>query len=86
MRAHRARHAGAVSDALLPVRRPRAHTVYQCPECETRFVGEQRCPECNLFCRRLGPGGTCPCCDEPVAIAELIDPEPVETFQGRPPV
>ncbi len=47
-------------------------TVYECPSCGARYLGEQRCPDCGLFCRRVGPGGRCPHCDEPVAIADLI--------------
>ena len=46
-------------------------TIYQCPECDTRYLGEQRCPDCNTWCRRLGPGGTCPHCDELVAHTDL---------------
>ena len=49
-----------------------AHTVYACPTCETRFLGQQRCPDCHLFCRRLSLGGTCPHCDDPVTLAELL--------------
>jgi len=30
-------------------------TVYQCPMCEVRFIGEQYCEECHSFARRLGP-------------------------------
>ena len=41
----------------VPVRSPRAALVYECPECSSRYLGEQRCPECHLFCRRVGPGG-----------------------------
>jgi hypothetical protein len=53
----------------------RADVVYACPTCEARYLGEQRCPDCNTWCRRLGPGGLCPCCDEPVAITDLLAPE-----------
>jgi hypothetical protein len=56
----------------LPARAPRLATVYACPACDTRYLGEQRCPECRLFCRRVGPGGCCPHCDEPVALADLL--------------
>ena len=45
--------------------------VYECPDCEQRYLDERRCPDCNLFCRRLDHGGTCPHCDEPVALKEL---------------
>lgn len=44
--------------------------VYECPSCEER-VTERRCPECNMFCRRLGPGGGCPGCGEMVLVTEL---------------
>lgn len=52
-----------------------AHTVYECPSCETRFLGEPRCPDCHLFSRRLGLGGLCSHCDEPVLVADLLPPE-----------
>ncbi len=79
-RAYRLRQVGdtpADLDALTATLRRRralaAHTVYECPGCGTRAVGEQRCAECNRFCRALGPGGTCPGCDEPILIVELLD-------------
>jgi hypothetical protein len=50
-----------------------AHTIYECPACSGRFLGEQRCAECNRFCRALGPGGACPGCDEPILLADLLD-------------
>jgi ssDNA-binding Zn-finger/Zn-ribbon topoisomerase 1 len=56
----------------LPTRAPRPATVYECPGCGARFLGEQRCPDCNVFCRRVGPGGPCPHCDEPVALSDLV--------------
>lgn len=45
--------------------------IYQCPECDERYLDERRCPDCNLFCRRIGTGRPCPHCDEPVAHQEL---------------
>jgi hypothetical protein len=57
---------------VLPVLLPKAAVVYECPECETRYVGVQRCEGCHVFCRRLGPGGPCPHCDEAVAVTDLI--------------
>ena len=50
-----------------------AHTIYECPACGARFLGEQRGAECNRFCRALGPGGACPGCDEPILLADLLD-------------
>ncbi len=72
--AFRQRHrTSATIIAVLARTQPtsRATTVYECPAGGTRFLGEQRCVECNVFCRRIGPGGACPHCEEPVAIADL---------------
>ena len=44
--------------------------VYECPSCEER-VAVRRCPDCHVFCRRVGPGGRCPGCGEMVLVAEL---------------
>jgi hypothetical protein len=52
-----------------------AHTVYECPTCEVRLLGERRGPDCHIFCRRLGLGGPCPHCDEPVLLADILPPE-----------
>ena len=41
------------------------------PRLRARLLGEQRCPDCATFARRVGPGGPCPHCAEPVAIADL---------------
>jgi hypothetical protein len=49
-----------------------AHTIYECPSCETRYLAERRCPDCHLFCRRLGLGGPCPHCDDLVLVAEIL--------------
>jgi len=71
--AWRRRHAAAGPPVpALPPRPPRAAVVYECPRCEARSLGEQRCPDCRVFCRRVGPGGRCPHCDEPVAVADLL--------------
>ena len=49
-----------------------AHPIYECPSCETRYLAERRCPDCHLFCRRLGLGGPCPHCDDLVLVAEIL--------------
>ena len=49
-----------------------AHTIYECPDCGERFVAEQRCPDCHCCCRKLGLGGCCPDCQQPVLLAELL--------------
>jgi hypothetical protein len=51
-----------------------AQTIYECPVCATRYLGVQRCPDCQRFCRMLGLGGACPHCEEPVLYAELLAP------------
>jgi hypothetical protein len=68
----RHRHPGSKEPALLPKDVPPSAIVYECPSCGSRYLGEQRCPDCQLFCRRVGPGGRCPHCDEPVAIEDLV--------------
>jgi hypothetical protein len=73
--AFRRRHSAA-GDLLVvpPPHRPRRdRTIYQCPSCDARYLALQRCPECGVFCRRVGDGGLCPECGEPVAVADLLD-------------
>jgi hypothetical protein len=65
---------------VVPPARPwRPITVYACPSCEARYLGEQRCSDCGVFCHRVGLGGTCPHCDEPVAVVDLIAEEVTPT-------
>jgi len=72
--AYRRRHAAAdVRLVVPPYRSRRDGTIYECPACETRYLGVQRCGECGVFCRRVGAGGPCPECGEPVAVADLLD-------------
>lgn len=71
--AWRRRHAAAPPAVVLPPSRSRRPiTVYECPTCGARALGEQRCAECATFMRRIGIGGLCPSCDEPVAVGDLI--------------
>jgi hypothetical protein len=55
-----------------PQRLPQHLVVYQCPRCEERFLGTQRCQECNVWCRSLGAGGPCLHCYQPVAVSDLL--------------
>jgi predicted nucleic acid-binding Zn ribbon protein len=57
---------------LAPGRSRRERTVYQCPECDQRYLGTQRCEDCNVWCRRIDIGGLCPACEEPVAMIDLL--------------
>ena len=75
--AYRRRHQPAPELAELPSASARKDaTVYECDDCGERFVGTQRCDACNRFARRVGTGGHCPSCDEPVAIIELVEVSP----------
>ena len=56
-----------------PATRDALAIIYQCPECEERYLGERRCPDCQLFTRRAGHGGYCPHCDELVTITDLAE-------------
>jgi len=47
--------------------------LYQCPDCETRYLAEQWCPDCSRPCQRLGAGGICPCCEEMITVEELTE-------------
>ena len=68
--------------APAPVMTPRSErrqplTVYVCDGCGARAVGEQRCEECQIPMRRIGLGGRCPCCHEPLAVDELLGQEAI---------
>lgn len=54
-------------------RRLTAHTIYECPNCQERFVGERRCQSCRLFCRSIGLGAHCPECDQPILLSDLLE-------------
>jgi len=76
-RAWRLSHArlpdlGALTAELRRRRQITAVSVYECPACQTRLIGERRCPDCNLMCRRVGLGAECPHCSEPIVIDELL--------------
>jgi len=75
-KAYRTRATTSQIEAATPPPPPRGRrevTIYQCPHCEEVFLGEQWCPDCQRPCRRLGLGGACPHCSEPVTINELLD-------------
>jgi hypothetical protein len=65
------------------VRRP--VTVYECDGCGARSLGSQYCEECRTFMRRVGFGGCCPACDEPVAIDDLLEPSLLAGAAPTPP-
>jgi hypothetical protein len=75
MRAFRERRLLASSRQVIAKLTPQAPVgafVYECANCGERYLGERRCPECHLFNRNLGLGGSCPDCDRPIVLAELL--------------
>ena len=79
--AWRRRHQTPIVPVLVPAkgRSRREATVYECGSCGTRAVGDQRCDDCGTWMCRVGPGGLCPHCDEPVAVSDLLDTDAVAT-------
>jgi len=76
--AFRRRHQEPVAALTVPAARPRRdYTIYECPDCGERSLGEQRCQDCGTFPRRVGIGGPCPHCEQPVALADLLDQEAI---------
>jgi hypothetical protein len=80
--AYRRRRDNHPPAAIAAPRPRRPVTVYQCDTCGTRTLGSQRCDDCHTFMRRVGIGGCCPHCDEPVAIHELLDQEVTTTMKN----
>lgn len=86
--AWRRRHQLLPAPVVVPAGVPRRPlSVYECPTCDTRAVGEQRCSDCGGFMTRVGWGGPCPHCGEAVAVEEVLDsfllPRPVPAPSAR---
>ena len=61
---------------VLPKSRPRRPvTVYECDLCGERSLGEQYCEQCRTFMRRVGFGGSCPSCGDPIAVTDILKEE-----------
>jgi len=70
---YRRRHQLPTPAIVLPARRSRREgTVYGCNDCDSRYLGEQWCFDCSRPCRRLGPGGPCPCCEEIILFEDIL--------------
>lgn len=64
--AYQRAHQPATPTVTVPVARTRKDTtIYQCDECEQRYLAEQWCYDCNRPCTRIGPGGACPTATNP---------------------
>jgi len=86
-KAWRLRHQTIATPVVVPapgVSR-RSLTIYACQTCETRALGVQRCEDCGAFMTRVGLGGECPCCSEPVAVCELLDRTTVVSWPPAEP-
>lgn len=74
--AYRRRRDAGRPTITIPKSQPRTPiTVYECDNCGQRSLGQQRCPDCATFMRKIGLGGECPHCTEPVAVSELLAQE-----------
>ncbi|HUY63313.1 MAG TPA: hypothetical protein VMV14_02195 [Acidimicrobiales bacterium] len=72
----RRRDANRPTTLTVPNTQPRRPiTVYECDNCGNRALGQQRCPDCSTFMRKIGLGGECPSCGDPVAVTELLAQE-----------
>jgi predicted RNA-binding Zn-ribbon protein involved in translation (DUF1610 family) len=74
-RAHRGRQAEpsvAVLAQAAVRTRSRDLSVYECPQCGERYLAEQRCQSCGVFCRSLGYGLSCPSCGDTIVLNELL--------------
>jgi hypothetical protein len=81
--AWRARHPDPRPAVVIaPTTHRRSITVYQCPECDTRQLGQQWCHDCKRPSVRVDLGGLCPHCDEPVAISDILDQHPTPPTRG----
>lgn len=71
--AYRRRRDANHALVTVPKAQPRRPiTVYECDGCGDRALAEQHCPACNTWMRRVGLGGSCPECDQPVTVNELL--------------
>ncbi len=78
--AYRRRRDTQQAPVVVPRTRPRRPiTVYECDNCDARALGEQRCTDCATFMRKIGIGGHCPQCSEPIAVNELLGEEVIAT-------
>ncbi|MDQ2710442.1 MAG: hypothetical protein M3Z25_23740 [Actinomycetota bacterium] len=76
--AYRRAHQPEPPPVTVPAARTRTETtIYQCGQCDQRYLAEQWCHDCHRPCIRVGPGGECPHCNEPVAVTDLL-PTPKE--------
>jgi len=82
--AFRRRHQQPLTAVTVPAARPRREfTIYECPTCADRLHGEQRCPTCGIFARRVDIGGPCPHCAQPVTLHDLLDQDVIPVLTNK---
>ena len=52
-----------------------AHTLFACPGCDERQLGQRRCQACGHFCRALGLAVACTACGELLLLIDLFNVE-----------
>jgi ribosomal protein L32 len=52
-----------------------AHTLFECPTCGDRQLGQRRCADCQHFCRAVGLAAACTECGELVLVTDLFSTE-----------
>ena len=50
-----------------------AHTLFECPSCAERQLGQRRCQACGHFCRALGLAVACTACGELLLLIDLFN-------------
>jgi len=65
-------HAALAPTTPTPTSLPEWKPIYECALCKRRMLGDHRCSACNRFGQRLGLGGLCPHCDQPVLLTDLV--------------
>ena len=74
--AYRRRKQATTTPVIVPPTRPRKPvTVYECDTAAPASSATSAARSAEAFMRRVGIGGHCPHCDEPVAITDLLDEE-----------
>lgn len=86
-KAYRGRSTASDLQAVMPTGPPdgrREVTVYQCPDCDQPYLGQQWCPDCQRPCLRLGYGGNC---HNAASLSQLTSssPRPHDDLTGEPP-
>ena len=70
-----AQDLASVRHRLLQHGQLEAYTLFECPTCGERQLGQRRCADCQRFGRALGLAAACSACGEPMLLVELLNLE-----------